>query len=765
MSASRTRWSRIGLALLLALSQVLVLTRPALAADPLLVINQVLLDGFPEVTVYFTAVDGEGLPMTDVERDRLQVIHNGRSLPEFDLSLVNIEQEGLALVLAIDVSGSMKGKPLDDARASANIFLDRMGPRDRIALIAFNQKVQVVQELTDDRGALERALNSLYAEGDTAVYDAVFQAATMAAGQPLGRRAVVIITDGEDTKSSLTLDDAIAKAREGSTPVSVIGLGDVKPDALRRIALTTGGSFGIAPDSDQLAGRIEQVSDLLRKQYVLHYQAPDSRQPDNEVEVVLSQAGRQIRSAQRFAAPPMPALDVNLADLAPGTTVRGLVVLRPTFVNARRVDRVEFLVDGASVQSVTQPPFEFAWDTAKLVPGEHTLTVRARLGDQEAQQDLKLAVAPAIQVAIKGPTGQDVTGKVKLTADVDAAAPAAGVDWAVDGQPIGSVQQPPYEVEWDSTGAAPGDHVVTADARDERGNVARASQTLRIVPVVPAAATPGPTVAPTVAATAGATAAPTTAGAATATTAATSTPSGSRSLGGLASNWWAVPALVLGVIAILGLLTFVRSRRRNAVIVSPVTSSVSTPIRMLPDRDERRTSAGSGRQDRPTTGVDVGRGGYGSDDTWNDAAPPVLDHFDDSTRAASDRFDEGSAFHEAPTVLMGGFDTAPDNRTPLPGELGHATLTVSVPGLGTQSWHLGPEQVLGRVEGPDVIVVKDTLVSRRHARITWEHGQFVYRDLGSTNPTLRNGRPIPDPCILADGDRLNVGRAELVFRA
>ena len=92
-----------------------------------------------------------------------------------------------------------------------------------------------------------------------------------------------------------------------------------------------------------------------------------------------------------------------------------------------------------------------------------------------------------------------------------------------------------------------------------------------------------------------------------------------------------------------------------------------------------------------------------------------------------------------------------------------ATLTISLPDQVAQSWPLGDDQVIGRIPGPGVIVVGDTQVSRRHARISWEQGRYVYRDLAPTNPTLRHGQPIPNPCYLVDGDRLSVGRAELVF--
>jgi hypothetical protein len=100
------------------------------------------------------------------------------------------------------------------------------------------------------------------------------------------------------------------------------------------------------------------------------------------------------------------------------------------------------------------------------------------------------------------------------------------------------------------------------------------------------------------------------------------------------------------------------------------------------------------------------------------------------------------------------------------GAVGHSTLTVTVAGgAPPRSWPLGVDQIIGRAAGPGVIVVSDPQVSRRHARISWEGGHFVYRDLGPMNPTRHHGRTLPNPYILRDGDRLNVGKSVLVFRA
>jgi VWFA-related protein len=710
MTPSRPGWTPF-LAALLTAVLVFAPAAPAGAADTLVVINQVSLDQFPQVTVYFTAVDSAGLPIADIGKDRVQVLHNGRSVPDLTLDLAESEQDGLVVVIAVDTSGSMQGTPLDTARGAVRLLLEQMGPRDRAALVSFGQTVQVVQELTDDRDALSRALDGLAAHGDTALYDGTFRAIALAAQHALGRRAVVVITDGEDTHSSLTLDDVIARAREANTPVSVIGLGEVKLEPVQRLTTVTGGSLGVAPTPDQLSERAAQMSDRLRKQYALRYRAPDSRPPENELELVLNQGGQQVRTAQRFPAPPMPPLTVSLADLAPGSTVRGRIELRPTIPNTPRVDRVEYGLDGTPLQTVVDAPYGFTWDSSTVPPGDHVLTVKARLGEQEAQQDLPITVAPAIQLSITLPAGQDVSGRVRLKADLDATAPVDGVEWAVDGQPIGTSSQPPYEIEWDSASAPAGEHVITAQARDQRGNVGRASQTVRVLP--PGQGGPAGTPA------ANATATP--------VGTATATPTSSSDSGVLGRVPPAAWIGIAAVIAVVGGMMYAAARKRDGGVIE-------------------------GRASRP------GQDGPGSPVASRMALPGGARGPTHPEPAGSSRGDFQNAATMAVTITPGDF-AGPA------GVPGQASVTVVVKGAPPHSWPLGVDQIVGRAAGPGVIVIADPRVSRRHARISWEGGHFVYRDLGPMNPTRRGGRTLPNPYILRDGDRLHVGHAELTFRA
>ncbi|MGE3270098.1 MAG: VWA domain-containing protein [Chloroflexota bacterium] len=669
MTASRGR-SRCFLlvAVLLVLAPVLAVSRPAAAADTLLVINQVTTDQFPQVAVYLTFTDGAGLPITDVSKDRVQVVHNGQPIPDISLELAASDQDGLSLVVAVDTSGSMKGEPLEYARSAVRSFLDLMGPRDRGAIVSFGQTSQVVQDLTGDRDALSRAIDSLAANGDTTLYDGAFEAISLVAKQPLGRRAVIIISDGEDTHSTFTLDDVIAKARETSTPVSAIAIGDFQREPLRRLTQTTGGALSEAPSADSLAERAQQMADRLRAQYVVRYRAPDSRPPENEVEVTISQGGQQARAAQRFPAPPMP-LAISLPALQPDSTVSGQVELQPSIANAERVDQVEYLLDGTSIGTVTEPPYRFTWNTAATPPGQHTLTIRARLGEQQVEQTVPLVVAE--QQAPPSPSG---------------------------GSPIAQGSPSPGA----SPGGSPG-AVVTP----QTGGTA--------TPVPPRTPTGTPT----------------------------SNDNESGLLGRISPLVWIGLAIVA---ATVGGILIVVNRRSGAA--SSGSSAGPNTLTSLPP------AAGAGSRPGPLPGASPGPhpghlpGPHPGQPP--DPAPPYVA--------------ERPTMHDVREAQTQMASALPRQQPTASAPPASASLTVLVPGRPERGAPLGPDQIIGRSTAPGVIVVDDPQVSRRHARISWEDGHFVYRDLGPMNPTRQAGRTLPNPYILRSGDRLAVGKSEIIFR-
>jgi len=155
------------------------------------------------------------------------------------------------IVLVIDRSGSMQGKPLSDAKIGAKALIDGMEPNDYAAVIAFDSTVEVIQGVTNNRSALHRAIDKIRSTGATVLYDAIARATLMLAGRE-GARIVLFLTDGRDTGSRYSIRDLEKMNVSEGIFVFGIGLGDVDVNTLRRLGQATNGTFEHTQNSTDL---------------------------------------------------------------------------------------------------------------------------------------------------------------------------------------------------------------------------------------------------------------------------------------------------------------------------------------------------------------------------------------------------------------------------------------------------------------------------------------------------------------------------------
>ena len=163
-----------------------LLTMPALACADDLGIPSVNTSGWPTVRVGLT------LPASakGAEPTAVRVWENGVEIQGPRIKSLSAERQAVDVVLLIDVSGSMKGAPIADAQAAARRFASTMGPRDRIAVVAFGPRATVIGGLTGDQFAVQSNLAKLNADGETALYDGLVTSAEMLSRDASGRRAI-----------------------------------------------------------------------------------------------------------------------------------------------------------------------------------------------------------------------------------------------------------------------------------------------------------------------------------------------------------------------------------------------------------------------------------------------------------------------------------------------------------------------------------------------------------------------------------------------
>jgi VWFA-related protein len=143
----------------------------------------------------------------------------------------NSERVPVSLGIALDTSGSMAGDKMQAAQSSLDRFLyDLLDQRDEIFLFRFSNNPVLVQSWTTDRQLLSRALGRMVANGGTAMYDAVADALPLAERGQNRKKALLIISDGNDTASSASVVEVKQLIRESEVLVYAIGIdGDSEP--------------------------------------------------------------------------------------------------------------------------------------------------------------------------------------------------------------------------------------------------------------------------------------------------------------------------------------------------------------------------------------------------------------------------------------------------------------------------------------------------------------------------------------------------------
>ena len=189
------------------------------------------------------------------------------------------EQQGargkLAVVLVIDTSASMEGEKIVRAKAAADEFARAMRPGDRLGLVAFSTRPQVLQNLTPNHEQVRNSISGLEASGNTALNDAIVQASRLLANEP-AQRNLVVVSDGKDDGSTASLNQAIAAAKAARVFVDTVSLpgGEQDPEALRRLAQGTGGKAYEVANAEGLEQQLSSIRQSLASQYVVDMTLP-----------------------------------------------------------------------------------------------------------------------------------------------------------------------------------------------------------------------------------------------------------------------------------------------------------------------------------------------------------------------------------------------------------------------------------------------------------------------------------------------------------
>ncbi len=174
------------------------------------------------INVTVTVTDANGRFVPGLRRDDFEIYEDGvkQDVQQFDSDRVPV-----SLGIVLDTSGSMAGPRIQAAQAALNRFLfDLLGKQDEVFLYRFDSRPELVHSWTTDRAAVSRALGAINPRGGTALYDSVAEAVPLAQRGTQRKKALVIISDGDDTNSHLTVRDAQQIIRNSELLVYAIAI-------------------------------------------------------------------------------------------------------------------------------------------------------------------------------------------------------------------------------------------------------------------------------------------------------------------------------------------------------------------------------------------------------------------------------------------------------------------------------------------------------------------------------------------------------------
>ena len=174
------------------------------------------------VNIAATVTDSNGRYVSSLQKDDFVVYEDGT--PQ-EVALFSNERVPVSLGIALDTSGSMVGDKIDRARSALDRFLGQLlDPVDEIFLYRFDDEVQLLQSWTTNRAVLRRALGRITPRGGTALYDTVAEAVPLAVTGHHRKKALVVISDGNDTASRTAVPEVKQMIRVTEVLVYAIGI-------------------------------------------------------------------------------------------------------------------------------------------------------------------------------------------------------------------------------------------------------------------------------------------------------------------------------------------------------------------------------------------------------------------------------------------------------------------------------------------------------------------------------------------------------------
>ena len=256
-----------------------------------------------KIELLFSVLNEEGIPIKDLSYANFKLVVGNEEIKKFSLESISNDKSSLSIILGIDVSASMEGVPITEAKKAASLFLRQLSEKDYTALMVFGNDVRFLADFTQMKNEVrEKVMSINVSDMWTRLYQATYDSLSKASKSPTPRSVIVILTDGKDEGSIKNEEDIVNKIQETQIPIFAISFGEkANKEYLKIIAGISGGYFLFTPKAEEISRLYGLVLEQLKNQYLIRFDFTDHSANDYTGILTLNYHGKEFIAQKVFS--------------------------------------------------------------------------------------------------------------------------------------------------------------------------------------------------------------------------------------------------------------------------------------------------------------------------------------------------------------------------------------------------------------------------------------------------------------------------------